>query len=134
MRVGIISCDLLSQERRTDDGLQHAVLRCPRNPTTTDRDVGRRVLALLEDRRVPYDPPEVDMAEHCVESIFDIRRFLTEVIGHLTDHARRRAGPRILHYESAPFCSHDHRLCLPLTAGCETVWVRRVHTAGPPEF
>ncbi len=52
------------------------------NPPAADRDVARRVLAFLEDRRVLYSPYEVELAEHCVMSVIDIRRFLTDVIGH----------------------------------------------------
>ena len=52
------------------------------NPPTSDREVARRVLAFLEDRRVLYSPYEVELAEHCVMSVIDIRRFLTDVIGH----------------------------------------------------
>jgi len=52
------------------------------SPPTVDRDVARHVLAFLEDRRVLYVPSEVEMAEHCIESVVDIRRFLTDIIGH----------------------------------------------------
>ena len=52
------------------------------NPPTVDRDVARKVLAFLEDRRVLYVPSEVEVAEHCIESVLDIRLFLTDVIGH----------------------------------------------------
>lgn len=39
----------------------------------------------LEDRRVLYDPHEVEMAEHCVESVLSIRGYLTDVLtrGHI---------------------------------------------------
>lgn len=52
------------------------------NPPTADREVARRVLAFLEDRRVLYSPYEVELADQCVMSVIDIRRFLTDVIGH----------------------------------------------------
>jgi hypothetical protein len=52
------------------------------NPPTVDRDVARRVLAFLEDRRVLYSPSEVEMPEHCIESVLEIRRRLTDIIGH----------------------------------------------------
>jgi len=54
----------------------------------------RRVLTYLEDRRVLYNPYHLEVAEQCVQSVLDIRRFLTEIIGglaadsKLTDHLR----------------------------------------------
>jgi len=45
----------------------------------------RRVLTYLEDRRVLYVPSEVEVPDHCVDSILDIRRFLTTELGHLDD-------------------------------------------------
>jgi hypothetical protein len=45
----------------------------------------RRVLTYLEDRRVLFVPFEVEMPEHCVDSILDIRRFLTAELGQLDD-------------------------------------------------
>lgn len=43
----------------------------------------RGVLTYLEDRRVLFVPSEVEVPAHCVESILDIRRFLTAELGHL---------------------------------------------------
>ena len=39
---------------------------------TLDVDVARRVLVFLEDRRVLYDPFEVEVPEHCVESVLQM--------------------------------------------------------------
>lgn len=46
----------------------------------------RRVLAYLEDRRVLYAPWNVEVPEHCVDSVLDMRRFLTDQLGQLDDH------------------------------------------------
>src|SRR5215210_1331743 len=58
-----------------------------------DVEVARRVLIFLDDRRVLYDPFEVQVPERCVESVLQIRQFLTtalddqgigsELVGHL---------------------------------------------------
>lgn len=45
----------------------------------------RRVLAYLEDRRVLYAPWDMEIPEHCIESILEIRHFLTDQLGHLDD-------------------------------------------------
>lgn len=47
-------------------------------PPQSDVEVARRVLVFLEDRRVLYSPYEVEMPDHCVASVLEIRRFLTE--------------------------------------------------------
>jgi hypothetical protein len=38
---------------------------------------------VLEDRRVLYNPFAWEEPGHCVESVLEIRRFLTEELGHL---------------------------------------------------
>jgi len=45
--------------------------------------VARRVLAFLEDRRVLYEPSEMEVPEHCVESVLRIRETLTGELGRL---------------------------------------------------
>lgn len=39
--------------------------------------VARRVIRFLEDQRVLYNPSELEQPDHCVQSVLDIRRFLT---------------------------------------------------------
>lgn len=53
------------------------------NPPEAERSVARRVLAFLEDRRVLYVPSEVELPHHCVQSVLEIRHFLTSEIGVL---------------------------------------------------
>jgi RHS repeat-associated protein len=43
----------------------------------------RRVIAFLEDRRVLYDPCEMEVPDHCVRSVIEIRHCLTEELGKL---------------------------------------------------
>ena len=47
-------------------------------PPTPDVAVVRRLLVFLEDRRVLYSPYEAEMPGHCVASVLEIRRFLTD--------------------------------------------------------
>ena len=47
-------------------------------PGTPDVEVARRVLSFLEDRRVLYDPLEVEVPQQCVESVLRISEFLTD--------------------------------------------------------
>ncbi len=52
-------------------------------PTELEVSAARRVVTFLEDRRVLYAPDELEVPSHCVSSILDIRRFLTDEIGKL---------------------------------------------------
>jgi len=45
----------------------------------------RRVLAFLADRRVLFNPYWQEEAAHCVESVLEVRRMLTDEIGGLHD-------------------------------------------------
>jgi hypothetical protein len=47
-------------------------------PPQVDVDVARGVLVYLEDRRVLYSPYEAEVPDHCIASVLEIRRFLTE--------------------------------------------------------
>lgn len=52
-------------------------------PSEAEVEVARRVIAFLEDRRVLYTPGELQMPSYCVQSVLEIRTFLTEEVGHL---------------------------------------------------
>jgi Family of unknown function (DUF6650) len=47
------------------------------NPKEADVTKARKVITFLEDRRVLYAPSELEVPEHCVRSVIDIRHFLT---------------------------------------------------------
>jgi hypothetical protein len=49
----------------------------------TEAASARRVVAFLEDRRVLYAPDEMEVPSHCVHSVIEIRRFLTEELGKI---------------------------------------------------
>lgn len=48
-----------------------------------ERDVLTRLVPFLEDRRVLYNPSEVEVPRHCVDSVLLMRRFLVEQSGLL---------------------------------------------------
>jgi len=52
-------------------------------PSELERSATRRVLTYLEDRRVLYSPSELEVPSHCVDSVLQIRLFLTSEIGKL---------------------------------------------------
>jgi len=55
------------------------------NPDNTSKDIAKRVISFLEDRRVLYYPGEMELPHYCVSSIIEIRRFLTEQIPAVSD-------------------------------------------------
>jgi uncharacterized protein DUF6650 len=52
-------------------------------PSETEKQIARRLITYLEDRRVLYDPHEVEVLEHCVASVLQIRAYLTRTLGSL---------------------------------------------------
>ena len=54
------------------------------SPSESDTNVAKRVIAELEDRRVLYNPSEMEIPNHCVQSVIEIRRMLSKEIGVLS--------------------------------------------------
>jgi hypothetical protein len=50
------------------------------DPPQADIVIARRIMTFLEDRRVLYNPSEVEVPAHCIESVLDIRRHLTDIM------------------------------------------------------
>ena len=53
--------------------------------TARDKDIARAVVVFLEDRRVLFADRHVEDEQHCVESVLQIRAFLTEQIKQIAD-------------------------------------------------
>lgn len=64
------------------------------DPPATEIATARAVLTYLEDRRVLYNPGDLEVPSHCVESVIDIRERLTAALhdsnpdGELTKNLR----------------------------------------------
>lgn len=56
----------------------------------------RRVIAFLEDRRVLYAPEEMEVASHCVQSVLEIRHFLSGELGKLETKSEFAASLRAM--------------------------------------
>jgi hypothetical protein len=63
-------------------------------PPEPDVRIARAVILFLEDKRVLYDPLEVEVEQYCIQSVLSIRQFLTDTLSRqeqgaeLTDHLR----------------------------------------------
>jgi len=55
-------------------------------PPEAESAVARRVLAFLEDRRVLYRPFDMEVPRLCVDSVLEIRKFLTNEIAKLDEN------------------------------------------------
>lgn len=47
-------------------------------PPKTESNVAKSVINFLEDKRVLYNPTELEVPHHCVASVIEIRHFLTK--------------------------------------------------------
>jgi hypothetical protein len=74
-----------SEVARRLTGISCPIFGVSWNPGVAKVASARRVLTYLEDRRVLYAPWNVEIPEHCVESVLEIRRFLTDQLGQLDD-------------------------------------------------
>lgn len=68
-------------------GLSTPIFGVSWSPPESEVAVARRVLSYLEDRRVLYNPTELEVPRHCVESVLEIRAYLTQELGALESHA-----------------------------------------------
>jgi hypothetical protein len=64
-------------------GISTPIFGASWNPPEAECSIARRVIALLEDRRVLYSPSEMEVPHHCVMSVQEIRRFLTQELTKL---------------------------------------------------
>jgi len=65
-------------------------------PAELELSAARRVVTFLEDRTVLYSPSELEVPSHCVDSVLQIRRFLTSEIGKLGTKSELAAGLRAM--------------------------------------
>lgn len=77
-------------------GLSSPIFGVSWNPPETEVAVARRIVSYLEDRRVLYNPSEMEVPEHCVESVLDIRRFLTAELAPLAQDSELEASLRAM--------------------------------------
>jgi uncharacterized protein DUF6650 len=66
------------------------------NPPAAEVTVARKVIAFLEDRRVLYNPYDMEDSGHCISSVIEIRQFLTGEFGNLTDQDGLAANLRAM--------------------------------------
>ncbi|MCB1494507.1 MAG: hypothetical protein KDJ86_01870 [Bauldia sp.] len=68
-------------------GLSSPIFGVSWNPPQADVTVARRIVTFLEDRRVLYVPSEMEIPHHCVDSVLEIRRFLTGELSQIGEQS-----------------------------------------------
>ena len=56
------------------------------NPPKTDRDIVRKLITFLEDRRALYNPYDIEMPVYVARSILEIRKELTAILQSIGDN------------------------------------------------
>ncbi len=96
-------------------GISTPIFGASWKPPETAVAVAKRAISFLEDRRVLYNPFQLEDPSFCVHSVIEIRHFLTEELGRLnadtdlakTFRAMRAACRKFL--DSAPSCGPGYR-------------------------
>jgi hypothetical protein len=57
------------------------------NPPESETKVARRIVVFLEDKRVLYNPFLLEVPEYCIQSIIEIRNFLTKELSELPENS-----------------------------------------------
>lgn len=66
-------------------GISSPIFGVSWNPAAAEVTVARRVIAFLEDRRVLFVDESLEVPEHCVTSVIEVRRYLTSEIQQLPE-------------------------------------------------
>lgn len=69
------------------NGISTPIFGVQWSPSELQVTKARRIISFLEDRRVLYNPSELETSEHCVHSIIEIRHFLTSEIGGIDENS-----------------------------------------------
>lgn len=65
-------------------------------PSKSELATAKSVINFLEDKRVLYNPTELEVPHHCTASIIEIRRFLAQAIDGLSDKSQLRLNLKIM--------------------------------------
>lgn len=65
-------------------------------PLISERDVAQKIINQLEDRRVLYNPSEMEVPHHCVKSVLQIRSILTDALNELNKESNLASNIRAM--------------------------------------
>jgi hypothetical protein len=79
------------------------------NPPKLEIEVAKRIITQLEDRRVLYNPSEMELPEHCVRSVTEIRHILTNELSSLNSNSNLAISLRAMRSVCRKFLDTAHR-------------------------
>lgn len=79
-------------------------------PPKTERKIAKSVVNFLEDRRVLYNPTELEVPHHCISSVLEIRQFFTEKIAEVNGNSELAKNLRLLRAACRKFLDSAQRL------------------------
>jgi len=77
--------------------------------STAEAARARNIVNFLEDRRVLFNASALEVPEHCVSSIIEIRHFLTESLNGLSDSSPLTANIRLMRGACRKFLDSTQR-------------------------
>lgn len=91
-------------------------------PSKSELARAKSVVNFLEDRRVLYNPTELEMPDHCIDSVIEIRRRLTQELDGLSYKSQLRLKLKIMRAACRKFLDDtpDH---VDLHYGGYSAWV-----------
>lgn len=94
-------------------GLSSPIFGISWNPPKSEVSIAKKVITQLEDRRVLYNPSVMEMPEHCVISVLDIHKILTEELGQLSKETKLSESIRAMRNACRKFLDtvgHDEKI------------------------
>lgn len=76
------------------------------NPPKDEREVIRKLIIFLEDRRVLYNPYRLEFFDPVIESVLEIRKNLTEVLKNLNENSEAAPSIRAMRAECRKFLDY----------------------------
>src|SRR5438552_16206546 len=78
-------------------------------PPSKERDIAQSVVTFLEDRRVLYNPTELELPHRCISSVIEIRHFLTEKLNELDQNSELAKNVRTMRSACRRLLDTDQR-------------------------
>jgi hypothetical protein len=69
-------------------GLSCPIFGISWTPSESTCAIARRIIVFLEDRRVLFVPSEMELPEHCIQSVVEIRRYLTSELQNISNESK----------------------------------------------
>ena len=94
-------------------GLSTPVFGISWTPPESERIIAKRIVSYLEDKRVLFNPNEMEIPDHCFHSIKEIRKYLTEEIGMLEEGSKIENSLRAMRASCRKFADtiqHDENI------------------------